>query len=187
MTMNTLGRLSVVLLPLALCVPVALSMPEVAHGAAATQCRRTLHDFPELSPGDRRPAVRTLQCAINDLGLGPVEVDGYYGPQTKEALGAVVKTFEGRPPHPYRITKTFWTMLYGAQLPDHELRIGDQGPAVRTLQLALRAWGLELTVDGDFGPQTRDAVKTFQAAHNSTATGRVDYATRYMLGGGEYW
>ena len=58
---------------------------------------------------------------------------------------------------------------------------------MRTLQLALRAWGLELAVDGDFGPQTRDAVKTFQAAQNSTATGRVDYATRYMLGGGEYW
>ena len=78
-------------------------------------------------------------------------------------------------------------MLYGAQLPDHELRIGDHGPAVRTLQLALRAWGLEIAVDGDFGPQTRDAVKTFQSAQNSTPTGRVDYATRYMLGGGEYY
>ena len=114
-------------------------------------------------------------------------VDGYYGPQTKAALRPVVNSFEGQPPRPYTITKTFWTMLYGAQLPDHELRIGDHGPAVRTLQLALRAWGLELVVDGDFGPQTRDAVKTFQSAHNSTATGRVNYATRYMLGGGEYY
>ena len=160
-------------------------MPDVAHGAAAAQCRRTLHDFPELEPGDRRPAVRTLQCAINDLGLGPVEVDGYYGPQTKE-LGTVVNTFEGQPPHPYRITKTFWTMLYGAQLPDHELRIGDQGPA-SARSAGPAGLGLELAVDGDFGPQTRDAVKTFQSAQNSTATGRVDYATRYMLGGGEYW
>ncbi len=117
-----LRRLSVVLLPLALCVPVALSIPDVAHGAAAPECRRTLHDYPVLEPGDRRPAVRTLQCAINDLGLGPVVVDGYYGPQTKAALRPVVNSFEGQPPHPYTITKTFWTMLYGAQLPDHELR-----------------------------------------------------------------
>ena len=182
-----LRRLSIVLLPLALCVPVALSIPDIAHGAAAPECRRTLPAYPVLEPGDRRPAVRTLQCAINDLGLGPVVVDGYYGPETKAALRPVVNSFEGQPPHPYTITKTFWTMLYGAQLPDHELRLGDHGPAVRTLQLALRAWGLGLVVDGDFGPQTRDAVKTFQSGQNMTATGRVDYATRYMLGGGEYW
>ena len=135
------------------------------HGAAPT-CRRTLAHYPILAPGDRSPAVRTLQCAINDLGLGPVVVDGYYGPQTKAALTPVVNSFEGVPPHPYRITKTFWTMLYGAQLPDRELRLGDHGPAVRTLQLALRAWGLDVVVDGDFGSQTRDAVKTFQSAHN---------------------
>jgi peptidoglycan hydrolase-like protein with peptidoglycan-binding domain len=186
--MSSLGkRLAVVLVPLALAVPVVLTTPDVAHGATAQQCRRTLPSYPELEYGDRRPAVRTLQCAINDLGLGPVVVDGYYGPETKAALRPVVGSFEGQPPHPYRITKTFWTMLYGAQLPDHELREGDHGPAVRTLQLALRAWGLEIVVDGDFGPRTREAVETFQKAHAMVPIGRVNYATRYMLGGGEYY
>ena len=67
------------------------------------------------------------------------------------------------------------------------LREGDHGAAVRTLQRALRAWGLELVVDGGFGPQTRKAVEAFQSAHQQPVTGRTDVNTRYMLGGGEYY
>jgi len=154
---------------------------------SASHCRRTLTHYPVLRPGARRPGVRTLQCAVNDLGLAPVVVDGWYGPQTKRALRAIVRSFEGTPAHPYRITSTFWTTLYGAQLPDRTLRLGDHGHAVRVLQRALRAWGSELIVDGDFGPQTQHTVEDLQQALQIRPSGRVDRDTRYMLGGGFYW
>ena len=174
------------LLPLLLAVAVAAAIPEVAHASPAAQCRRTLPHYPVLSPGDRRPAVRTLQCAINDLGLGPVAVDGYYGLQTKRALSTIVRNFEGDPPHPYRITRGFWTLLYGVQLPDRTLTEGDSGHAVTVLQRALRAGGYQVTVDGDFGPETKRVVTAFQEDHGTTATGEVDEGTRFLLATGGY-
>ena len=42
------------------------------------------------------------------------------------------------------------------------LRYGDTGSEVKTLQTALNGRGAGLTVDGDFGAKTRDAVKKFQ-------------------------
>jgi peptidoglycan hydrolase-like protein with peptidoglycan-binding domain len=186
---TVLRKLTVALLPLALAVPVALAAPEVAdaHTQAGAPCRRTLPAYPQLDPGDRSEAVRTLQCAINDLGYGPVTVDGYYGPQTKQALAPLVGAREGQPPHPYRITPLFWHQLYGLQLPHRTLAQGDRGPAVRTLQRALRAWGLTVAVDGDFGPQTTAALEDYQRQHHVRPTGRTDRATRYFLVGGDYY
>jgi len=180
-----LRRLTVVLLPLALSVPVAVSTPEVAHGADARahpQCRRTLGSYPVLHAGDRRPAVRTLQCALNDLGLGPVVVDGYYGPQTKRVVLGIVSQFEGDlPKHPYRINNGMWTLLHGRQLPDRQLARGAKGHAVRVLQRALRAAGGDLVVDGWFGPQTERVVRQYQRAQGNRPTGRVELSTRFLL------
>ena len=186
--MFTLGRrLLVLFVPLLLCVPVVVSLPDVASAETRPDCRRTLPAYPELDPGDRAPAVRTLQCAINDLGLGPVVVDGYYGPETKKALTPVVMGREGQPPHPYRLSPLFWHQLYGLQLPHHALQEGDRGLDVRNLQRALRAWGLELVVDGDFGPQTTGAVRAYQQQHDLRETGRTDRSTRFYLVGGDYY
>jgi lysozyme family protein len=131
--------------------------------------------------------VRTLQCAINDTGLGPVVVDGYYGPQTKAALEPVVMVREGTAPHPYWLVPYFWCELYGVQLPDRDLQVGDHGRAVRDLQRALRAFRLGVVVDGDFGPQTEHAVRRFQHLGDMRITGRVDEHTRYFLAGGFYY
>ena len=189
--MKTLGkRLVVALIPVALSVPIAASLPDTAADgstASSQECRRTLPAYPELDPGDRARAVRTLQCAINDLGLGPVVVDGYYGPETKKALTPVVMGREGQPPHPYRLTSLFWHQLYGLQLPHRTLREGDHGHDVRTLQRALRAYGIEVVVDGDFGPQTTSAVEAYQEAHGIRETGRTDRSTRFYLVGGDYY
>jgi len=185
--MHLLGRrLLVVLVPLVFCIPLLLSLPDIA--AAAPDCRRTLASYPALDPGDRGPAVRTLQCVMNDLGLEPVVVDGYYGPQTKNALTPVVMGREGQPPHPYRLTSLFWHQLFGLQLPDHTtLREGDHGRDVRTLQRALRAYGIDVVIDADFGPQTTIAVKAYQERHRLAQTGRTDRDTRFYLSGGDYY
>ena len=170
---------------LVLVVSGLLLTAPTAH--AADGCRRTLAAYPQLDPGDREPAVRTLQCAINDLGFGPVTVDGYYGPETKKALTPLVNAREGQPAHPYRLTPLFWHQLYGRQLPNRTLEQGDRGPAVRTLQRALRAWGFTIVVDGDFGAQTVSVLKEYQRVHQLRQSGRTDRDTRYFLDGADYY
>jgi peptidoglycan hydrolase-like protein with peptidoglycan-binding domain len=184
--MNLLSTRLVALLALtALAMaPQLLSPPSYAGSAAApaaAECRRTLATYPTLHPGDRRPAVRTLQCALNDLGPGHVVVDGFYGPQTRRAVARIEGQFEGGPVNPGEIGPAFWQMLYGCQLPNRSLERGDQGHAVVTLQRALRAGGAEIAVDGDFGAQTESVLKAFQRSFNHTATGRTDRDTRYLI------
>lgn len=151
------------------------------HQRAATGCHRTLSSYPVLHAGDRGRAVRTLQCLLNDDGYGPVTVDGWYGPETKAAILDVESTFEGVPPHPFRIGGGMWTLLIARTMPDRLLEVGDSGHAVVLLQRALRAGKGLVAVDGDFGPQTRAAVKAFQRHNGVRATGRVNDQTRFFL------
>ena len=48
------------------------------------------------------------------MGVGPVVVDGFYGPQTKAAVKEIADGFEGTGPHSYRINNGFWTLLSAA-------------------------------------------------------------------------
>jgi peptidoglycan hydrolase-like protein with peptidoglycan-binding domain len=62
------------------------------------------------------------------------------------------------------------------------LKQGDSGPAVKVLQKALNAVGTaSLTVDGNFGPATTQAVIAFQQANGLTADGVVGPATAKAL------
>jgi peptidoglycan hydrolase-like protein with peptidoglycan-binding domain len=180
-------RLLVLAVPLTLSAALVVVPPAGAAAEAsspaerATQCQRTLPTYPILRPGDRGKSVKTLQCSLNDLGLGPVVVDGFYGPQTKAAVKEIVDGFEGHPAHPYRINNGFWVLLFGRQLPDSNLALGAHGRVVRVLQRALRAAGAELVVDGDFGPQTERAVKQYQKALGVRPRGVVNDRTRFFL------
>lgn len=51
------------------------------------------------------------------------------------------------------------------------LRKGSKGAEVKTLQTALNRAGASITVDGDYGNKTEEAVKTFQKAHGLTDDG----------------
>jgi peptidoglycan hydrolase-like protein with peptidoglycan-binding domain len=188
--MRSLHRTAALLAPAALLAallagllapPAEAARPPVA-AAPRVQCHRTLPSYPILQLGDRGPAVRTLQCSLNDLGLGPVVVDGYYGRQTRRAVWKIVSNFEGGvPAHPFRINNGMWTLLFGCQLPDRQLAEGAHGHAVVVLQRALRAAGGTIVVDGDFGPQTTTVVKQYQKAQGNAQTGRVEARTRFML------
>jgi peptidoglycan hydrolase-like protein with peptidoglycan-binding domain len=61
------------------------------------------------------------------------------------------------------------------------LRSGSHGAAVRELQRELRATGLTVAVDGQYGPATVSAVKQFQRAANLRLTGIADGATQARL------
>lgn len=55
----------------------------------------------------------------------------------------------------------------------HVLRYGDTGTDVRALQYMLRSRGQSISVDGKFGPATRDAVTAYQRKKGLTVDGLV--------------
>lgn len=57
------------------------------------------------------------------------------------------------------------------------LRMGSSGEGVREVQQLLRRAGMIVTVDGDFGPSTRDAVRQFQSDRSLSVDGVVGPAT----------
>jgi peptidoglycan hydrolase-like protein with peptidoglycan-binding domain len=54
---------------------------------------------------------------------------------------------------------------------------GDTGLRVNAIQMLLIQRHVELTVDGKFGPQTEAAVKSFQARHRISPSGKVGAKT----------
>jgi peptidoglycan hydrolase-like protein with peptidoglycan-binding domain len=66
-------------------------------------------------------------------------------------------------------------------LGDRSLRPGATGPDVRALQRTLRATGIRVKVDGQFGPSTVRAVKRFQRAAQLTPSGVVGRKTLAAL------
>jgi peptidoglycan hydrolase-like protein with peptidoglycan-binding domain len=103
------------------------------------------------------------------LGL---RVDGIFGPQTRAALTAFQRahglTVDGLP-GPQSFAALEAARGHGAS--------GGEGPTVAHLQRLLG-----VGADGVFGPQTRAAVKGFQAAHGLAADGVVGPATWAALG-----
>jgi peptidoglycan hydrolase-like protein with peptidoglycan-binding domain len=61
------------------------------------------------------------------------------------------------------------------------LRSGSHGAAVKELQRELRAAGINVGIDGQYGPATETGVKRFQRAANLRLTGVADAATQRRL------
>ncbi len=79
-------------------------------------------------------------------------------------------------------TPPFPVAAPGEVLPWENLRIGDEGPMVTTVQVALNEHGASISTDGSFGPVTEAAVKEFQRSVGLRATGVVNEATADALG-----
>ncbi len=60
-------------------------------------------------------------------------------------------------------------------------RNGDEGVLVKSLQRALNAKGAKLTIDGDFGNKTANAVRAFQSANNLKVDGIAGEGTAAAL------
>ena len=64
-----------------------------------------------------------------------------------------------------------------------ELGLGDQGTEIAEIQGSLVQRGYDVFADGDFGPATVDAIKSFQETIGINADGMVDSTTyRALLG-----
>lgn len=74
-----------------------------------------------------------------------------------------------------------------SSFPGYNLQQGSTGAPVRTIQQQLNAISKNypaiptLRVDGVYGPNTADAVRTFQEVFNMPVTGIVDYPTWYRI------
>ena len=64
-------------------------------------------------------------------------------------------------------------------------RMGDQGSEVAEIQGYLIRLGYDVQADGDFGPSTVDAVKSFQESQGLSVNGTVDENTYRVLIGRE--
>lgn len=61
-------------------------------------------------------------------------------------------------------------------------KTGSKGTYVKYIQLTLRAAGYDISIDGEYGPQTQSRIKTFQNANKILNDGVVDSQTKYYLG-----
>ncbi len=72
---------------------------------------------------------------------------------------------------------------YGQDIEAAVLKEGSRGSDVKTVQDKLRRWGYYTgSVDGIYGPKTKEAVKYFQRKNGLTADGIVGKKTFEMLG-----
>jgi peptidoglycan hydrolase-like protein with peptidoglycan-binding domain len=148
-----------------------------------------------LRRGDQGDAVVALQQALGRFGLFPASnVNGVYGPTTEQA----VRTFQRIREMPVTgVADTPTLNALGVDLsqfgpalvhPDHgslsrdQLSYGSSGPDVMRLQRALGSVGLGVGVDGLYGNETRQAVRTFQRVRGLPVTGNADRSTLNALG-----
>lgn len=157
--------------------------------AARSTQTRSLTSTPTLRQGSRGAAVSQLQQKLRAKGFN-VSVDGDFGPKTAAAVRAFQQAHhlgvDGV------VGPNTWRALNAVATPPPSsgggatptLRQGARGAAVSQLQHRLRAHGYNVSVDGDFGPRTADAVRSFQRARGLGVDGVVGPNTWRALNGG---
>jgi peptidoglycan hydrolase-like protein with peptidoglycan-binding domain len=141
-----------------------------------------------LLQGSRGPLVADLQTALDELGYDAGSVDGIFGSRT----AAAVRAFQGDAGITVDgIVGSGTRAALGAALADpaaddpddpDTLTIGDSGPDVRDVQVALNALGYPVGLaDGIFGPLTATAVQAFQEDQGLVANGAVGSITLATL------
>ena len=139
---------------------------------------------PVLSYGNRGSAVSALQVRLRALSWD-VDVTGRFDDATRRAVlglqvaaGLVTDRIVG---------PRTWAALDRGQRPRFTVtapvRYGAHGADVVDVQRALVRVGIDVDVDGRFGPQTRNGVRRREAALDLDVDGVVDRATAAALGG----
>ena len=138
---------------------------------------------PTISQGATGPDVRWLQYLLVRRTLSYPDIDGIFGPKTKQGVeefqkysNLAVDGIVG--PHT-------WGALGGAQARPPTLSRGSHGNVIRALQTLLNEGRGDfapdtappLVVDGDFGPKTEAAVRGTQSMANTAADGIVGLQT----------
>jgi len=166
--------------------------------------------FPRvLRPGDTGTGVDVIQYLLNyvaqfENSVAPFDQSGVYDQQTEAAVVSFQKLYGLNPDG--IVGEETYAALYDAYrgiiqglpqdifipsvipYPGFELLLGTDDPAVLSLQEYLNFIGEsypqipEITVDGIFGPATRDAVIAFQEEFGLPPTGIVGLSTWRAIG-----
>ena len=145
-----------------------------------------------LKEGSSGAAVAGVQTMLNKLTLNGMPVSGVYDSRTTEAVkdyqrshgltadGKVgPKTLEWMEAEAYGGTGPQLDSVRNNQL---TLKHGGQsGPAVPSVQRMLKGVGIQVPLNGVYGPETKEAVKKFQREHGLTADGKVGPNTLKQL------
>lgn len=138
--------------------------------------------YPTLQQGASGAAVTQLQNLLKARGYS-VTVDGQFGPATATTVrrfqGNIGTTVDGV------VGPKTWGALEARAAGSTTLKQGSSGSDVTALQKALNAtMGSGLTVDGQFGPATHNAVVRYQKSRGLSADGVVGTQTWAALKGG---
>jgi len=115
--------------------------------------------WPDVNQGARGNVVKVIQYLLGARGHA-VTVDGDFGPRTKSAVEAFQRS-AGLPVNG-GVGSVTWPKLIVTVLR------GSTGDAVMAVQLVLK-----VKIDGDFGPSTQAAVRSFQSSHGLSVDGVV--------------
>lgn len=153
-----------------------------------------------LTVGDEGSDVIALQRFLSRQSLYPYVIDGIYGSETASAVAtwqrirglsatgtadeATLRDMdfdfeaESRPiaAAPSNIPSSASTLLSPSLGP------GDEGTDVINLQRRLRDFGIPLFVDGVYGFETQQAVRTYQRVQDLEVTGNADSTTLETMG-----
>ena len=157
---------------------VALTLLAVLLGACADnevtetpqETLTTQATWPTVQQGAEGQTVKTIQYLLRYRGQS-LSVDGIFGAGTAQAVRNIQSA------NSLAVDGVVGTNTWGALT--ETVRQGDDGDAVRAVQSELG-----ITVDGDFGPATNNAVRNFQGANNLTVDGVVGPNTWATLVGG---
>lgn len=155
-----------------------------------------------LRRGDSGETVRQLQELLRSAGYFDAAATGFFASLTESGVKAFQRdqglsvdgivgetTWAALGGRPYRpITSTTPPVTPGIPVGGaSQLRIGDRGPYVADLQLALRQFGFYSgPITGIYEATTEQAVIAFQRSNNLAISGIADEATLDRLGLGGY-
>ena len=154
-----------------------------------------------LKRGDKNDYVKTLQSWLYKVGFNPGGIDGVYGANTEKAVkefqkkaGITADGIAGKQTYQalqkYVRTETTASQSNSSNTNDRwtgqTLREGNRGQAVKDLQTKLQRLGYNIgTIDGVYGKQTTEAVRSFQKANGLEVdgiAGKITYnAIEHML------
>ncbi len=155
-----------------------------------------------LSLGDSGPDVRVLQRYLSRNGLYPFEIDGTYGQETANSV-ATYQRIRGLSSTGIADEATLKDMDFeflpvATTAPtSRPIPVQNQAPAlgaggglstnavgsdVIALQQRLNAYGIPVFIDGVYGFETQQAVRTYQRVQGLPVSGIADSATLQSMG-----
>jgi peptidoglycan hydrolase-like protein with peptidoglycan-binding domain len=138
------------------------------NGGCVTELQNLLNGHGAGLVVDGDFGAATLRAVRNFQSAAAIGVDGRVGPITK---GKLYATSDGSPAAVH---------LTSASCPSNIVR-GQVSGCVTELQRLLRRYGYAIDVDGNFGPATEAAVRSFQAAMGLGVDGQVGPITKQAL------